>query len=268
MITLSSLRKGPEKKPPRIVVYGPQGIGKTTFAAHAPSPVFIQTEDGIGILDYPRFPICQTYEEVLSCFSALANEPHEFRTVVIDTLDALEKLIFKKVAQDHGKTSIEQIGYAKGYIFALEYWDQIKQALDYLREAKGMFVLLVGHSLIKQYNSPDTDPFDRYKLDLHEKAVSSLFDWCDAVLFANYKTFLKEADSKTGKARGIGTGERRLYTEERPAYLAKNRYRLPPEMSFDWQSFSSALRDALMNGKQPEKQTEVPNVEGETAEAA
>lgn len=253
MITLTSLKKGPEKKPPRLILYGPQGIGKTTFAAQAPAPVFIQTEDGIGVLDYPRFPLCQSWEDIIGCLSALATEEHNFKTVVIDTLDQLEKLIFKKVSQDHGKTSIEQIGYAKGYIFALEYWEQLKQALDYLREAKGMFVLLIGHSLIKQYNSPDTDPYDRYRLDLHEKAVMSLFDWADGILFANYKTFLKESDSKTGKGRGIGTGERRLYAEERPAYLAKNRYRLPPELPFDWTAFSDAFKSALTNNSAKEE---------------
>lgn len=228
-------------KAPRVVLYGTSGIGKTTFAANCPSPVFICVEDGLGSLAVDHFPLVETLDEVMSYLKQLQTEQHEYWTVVIDSLDWLERLIWQQVARDNNKSSIEEIGYAKGYIFALEYWSKFLAALNGLRE-RGMMPFLISHALIKRFNSPTSDPYDRYQLKLHEKAEALVREWADLVLFATYKVTVKPADTaKKAQARGVGGTERIMYTTERPAFVAKNRYGLPEEMPFD----SGALLDAI-----------------------
>ena len=245
-INLKSLQHGQENKPPRIIIYGENGIGKTTFAAQAPSPVLIQTEDGLGQLDIPRFPLATTYQDVIDSLDSLEKEKHDFSTVIIDSLDWLEKLIFQKVAEDEGKEVIEEIAYGKGYVFALGLWDNVANKLNWLRNNKQMLVILVGHSLIKTFNSPDTESYDRYRLDLHDKSASFIRDWADCILFAKYKVFTKtSADQRTTKATNSAQNLRFLYTEERPTHWAKNRYSLPYELPFEkqtsWATFAAAM---------------------------
>jgi DNA polymerase III delta prime subunit len=226
-----------EQKPPRIVIYGPPGVGKTTFAAMAPNPIFLCVEDGLGVLEVDHFPLIQTFDELLNNLSLLWNEEHDYKTVCLDSLDWLERIIWSKVAADHAKASIEDIGYAKGYIFALEYWKQVLQGLNALREHKGILPILVSHSQVKPFNDPMTaEPYDRYSLKLHDKARALVEEWSDCILFAGYRVFTKKDTN-----RGIGTGERVLYTCERPGHMAKNRYNVPPELDFNFDAFMSAM---------------------------
>jgi hypothetical protein len=229
-------------KAPRAVLYGTSGIGKTTFAASLPAPVFICVEDGLGRLAVDHFPLVNSFDELMSHIVELYQDEHSYQTVVIDSLDWLERLIWQRVAQDQGKGSIEEIGYAKGYIFALEYWGKFLSGLDALREARGIMPILISHALIKKFNSPITDPYDRYQLKLHEKAEALIREWADLVLFATYKVTVRPADEKKKTAaRGVGGTERIMYTTERPGWLAKNRYNLPDELPFD----SNALFEAM-----------------------
>ena len=118
-ISLASIQKGGSRKPPIIVLHGSPGIGKTTFAASAPAPVFIRTEDGLGILPTDAFPVAETWPQVLESMGALFNEPHTYRTVIFDSLSALHPFICHQVAEDATKPSIEDLGYGKGYVLAL-----------------------------------------------------------------------------------------------------------------------------------------------------
>lgn len=229
-------------KAPRVVLYGTSGIGKTTFAASCPSPVFLCVEDGLGQLEVDHFPIVTSFEELMGNLSQLLKEEHQYQTVVIDSLDWLEHLIWQRVAQDHQKSSIEEIGYAKGYIFALDHWGKFLAGLDALREQRQMMPVCISHALVKKFNSPITDPYDRYQLKLHEKAEALIREWADLVLFATYKVTVRPADDKKKTpARGVGGTERALYTTERPGWLAKNRYNLPPELPFDAQALFEAM---------------------------
>lgn len=248
MSLLDKVVSGVEEFPPRILLYGCQGIGKTTAASKFPSPLILATEDGIGNLAVPRLRIT-SYKQLLDTLRELAAEEHDYKTVAIDTIDALEPMIWKQVCEDYGETTIERVdgGYHKGYVIANElYWSVIRRALDYLRVNKNMIIVLLGHSDIKRYDSPESDPYDRFQPKLHKYACASVCDWCDVIGYAAYKVFVKTTDTGFGKVKGkgIGSGARVLYLEERPAFIAKNRYQLPEKMDFDVSKFLSLIKQS------------------------
>ncbi len=242
-MALSSITSGKAIRPPRIMLSGTHGIGKTTFAAGAPSPIFIQTEEGADTVGCDRFPLATSLADVLAQLTSLCQDEHAYGTVVIDSLDCLEPLIWKKVAADAGKKNIEDIGYGKGLTIALDEWRQVLDGLTYLRNNKSMIVILISHVEIKRFDNPETEPYDRYIPRLHAKAGAMIMAWADAVLFANYKVFTKTTEAGFNKdvRRGIGTGDRVIYTTERPSHLAKNRYNLPSELPLSWGAFVAAI---------------------------
>jgi hypothetical protein len=233
-ISLASLRKGGDTKPPRILIHGPQGLGKSSFAADADSPVFILTEDGLGTLTPHAFPLAETYSDVMEALTSLATEAHDYHTVVIDSLDWLEPLIMAEVCKQHGVKNHEDIPYGKAHIYAQDLWRDYLSALNYLRDEKHMTIIQIAHSEIKRFQNPLTDPYDRYEIKLHKTASAKLQEHSDIVAFVNYRIGITKTDAGFNKkiTRAVGSGDRFLFTEERPAYLAKNRYSLPPEIPF------------------------------------
>lgn len=210
----------------------------TTFAASAPNPIFLCTEEGQGALDIARFeprdgdPIIESWPELLECVGALYNEEHDYQTVVIDTLDFAEPLLHKHTAKEHGKKDIEAFGYGKGYTYALDEARILLAGLDALRNDRGMVIVLLAHCEVKKFDSPDSDSFDRWKLRLRDNFAALVHDWSDALLFINYRSRIVKEDAGFNKerSRAVGHGERVIYTEARPAWQAKNRYALPPEL--------------------------------------
>ena len=243
MSALASIITGAKPGPRRMLVYGTAGIGKSTFAACAPAPIVVQTEDGLGEIDCHKFPVAASFDEVMSHLGALYQEEHAYRTVVIDSLDWLERLIWAKVCSVRQVASIEDIGYGKGYTFALQYWRDILDGLSALRDRKGMTVVLIAHAKIERFEDPTCDAYDRYVPRLHKTAAAMVAEWCDEVLFASYKVFTKATDEGFNQKRvqGLGSGERVLKTTERPAHLAKNRLNLPDELPLAWADFARHL---------------------------
>jgi hypothetical protein len=243
---LSTIKRGPDLKPPRIFIYAVEGIGKTTFAANAPSPIFIQTEDGLGSLDAARFPMVETIDQVREAIGTLYAEAHDFETVVLDSVDWLEQIIAREIEAKH---DAKELAYGKGALKQAEVWQELLGGFNALRNDKGMSVILIGHSQIKRFDSPETEPYDRYSPKLQERSNALVREWADAVLFANYRTVVKttEVGFKKEVSRGITTGERLLYTTEKPAYMAKNRYGLPDSLPLSW----DALSNAIVGGVQP-----------------
>jgi len=239
-ISLASIKRGVSDTPPRILIYGVQGIGKSTFGANAPAPIFLPTEDGLGVIDVPSFPLARSYQEVLDALNALITESHDFSTLVVDSLDWLEPLIWQKVCETEGVANIEAIGYGKGYALALTYWREYIDGINYLRDHKRMMIIQTAHADVKRYEAPDTDAYDRYIIKLHKGASALMQEHSDCVLFANYRTNVTE--EKLGfnqsRKRAIGSGARVLNTQEKPAYAAKNRYGLPESMPLDGNSWS------------------------------
>jgi hypothetical protein len=238
------IQHGLTRKPPRIILHGPHGIGKSSFGAQAPAPIFLPTEDGLTMIDVPHFPVPKTLDEVWDDMSALIKEDHEYKTFIVDTLDWLERLIWARVCQDNKCESIEDLGYGRGYVFAMSYWEKFFKGLDKLRDCKNMAIILLAHNEIKPYNPPDSQPYDRYQIKLHKSAAAKGEEWADAVLFAGFKVYVKtEKGKQSGKATG---GERVVYTQPNPAYRAKNRYNLPEEMNFNFNTIMERIKN---NGK-------------------
>jgi hypothetical protein len=237
---LKSIAKSGALKAPRIMLYGPHGLGKTTFGAGAPKPIFILTEDGLGRLEVDHFPLATTYQDVLDAIGSLYAEDHGFETVVIDSLDWLDTLVQTAVETSHDAQSL---AYGKGAVVAAGYWRTILDGLSALRDDKGMAIVLLAHAEIKRFDSPETDPYDRYQPKLQARSSALVQEWCDAVLFANLRVVTKETDVgfKKKTRRGVATDERLIYTQERPAFLAKNRYDLPDSLPLSWGEFSAAI---------------------------
>jgi len=241
-MSLSDIEKGKQQRPRRVLLFGIHGVGKTNWAAMAPNPVFIPTEDGLSDIDCHAFPLAKSYDEFKRRLETVASEEHNYQTVVIDTLDWLERLIHAQVCVDRGVENIEDIGYAKGYTFALTYWREVLIALDWLRNERGMTVILLAHAKIERFENPETESYDRYSPKLHKLASAVVQEWCDEVLFANYRTYAKTSGEGFDKrAIGVGQGERIIRTTERPAHVAKNRCGLPDELPLDFRAFAEAM---------------------------
>jgi hypothetical protein len=246
MSIFTSILTGAKPGPRRMLVYGTAGIGKSTFATCAPSPIVIQTEDGLGEIDCHKFPVAQSFTEVMNALAALYQEDHRYRTVVIDSLDWLERLIHAEVCKNRQVPTIEDIGYGKGYAFAIQHWRDVLEGLGALRENNGMSVILIAHAKIERFENPETEPYDRFVPRLHKTAAAMVSEWCDEVLFASYKVFTKSTDEGFNQKRiqGLGSGERVLRTTERPSHLAKNRLGLPDELPLIWAEFAKHLTAA------------------------
>jgi hypothetical protein len=246
---LQSVQSGRAAAPPRLMIYGTEGIGKSTLAARAPKPIFIQTEDGLGEIDCHKFPLAKSFADVQSALTELHSEEHDYQSVVVDSLDWLERLIWDSVCQDYGAKSIEKVdgGYGKGYIYALTPWRQFIDQLSALHRDRCMAVILIAHAKVEKFDDPESSPYDRYSPRLHKHAAALLTEWCDAVLFASRKFRTQTEDAGFGRKRTIAHaigkdgGERVLRTVGGPSCVAKNRYNLDGELPLDWNTLLTGI---------------------------
>lgn len=253
MSFLSKVTKGKIADSPHVVlIYGPPGVGKSSFGAAAPRPIFMDIEDGTEELNVERLPKPKTFGEVIAQINELTTQTHDYRTLVIDSLDWIEPLVWDAVCIEDGKPNIEMVGggFAKGYIFALKKWGLMRDKLVALRTVKKMNIVLVAHSVIKRFDDPtENASYDRYQIKLHEKAAALWREYCKAVLFANFETAVKVDENNRRKFKAFADGARVVYTERRPAFDAKNRMNLPFKIALDWNAFESATRA----GRTPEE---------------
>lgn len=237
-----NITSGKTRAPRRVMIYGIEGIGKSTFAAMSPNPIFIQTEEGLGDIECDKFPLSLSYSDVMSNLAELYTEKHDYKTVAIDSLDWLERIIWAEVCRKKNTQNIEDIGYSKGYKFALTQWRETIEALSALRGDKGMNVILVAHSKIEKFENPETESYDRYMVKIHKEAAAIVQEWCDEVLFATYQIFTKQTDEGFNRKRAHGiSGARVLRTTERPSHAAKNRLGMPEEIPLDWNEYAKYL---------------------------
>ena len=239
-ISLSDIKRGGSDRAPFIVIHGPPGMGKTTFAASAPSPIFIRTEDGLGTLEVDTFPEMGGVQDVMDSLAALYEEGHGYSEVVIDSGSALEPMIWDQVAKDHGVNSIEDLGFGKGYVYAMNYWRDIVAACKGLSQ-RGITPILIAHSDIVKFDAPDTDAFDRYQIKLHKRAFQHLYEQADVIGFAHEPVYVKKDSAKDTKGKAKSSGGRQLRLIESPAVVAKNRYNMPETLPLNWNEFAAYL---------------------------
>lgn len=242
------IRSGKLEQPVRDCIYGEPGVGKTTFAAGAPSPLFICVEQGTANLDVARARVPddtssvgdrdpRTFDEVVSLLDDVATEP-KFKTVVIDTLDGLETMIHAHVCKTGGKRSISEFGYGKGEVIALDSFRIVLGRLERCMKS-GTGIVLVAHGKINTYANPEGQDFNYHDLKLHKLAAGLIIEWCDNVLFARREQFALE---ENGKVRGVGTAARFIHTIRTPAFVAKNRFGLPDRIPLSWADYESARK--------------------------
>ena len=254
---LESVRKGRRPRPPKVVIYGGPKVGKSSFGAGIPNAVFVQTEEGLDALDVHAFPLSQSFGAVLDNLRALAREPHDYRALVIDSLDWLEPLVWEEVCRQHSVAGIEEVGggYGKGYIEAVKVWRTFLEALDYLRDNRGMTVVLIAHDEIRKFEPVDSEAYDYAALKLHKRAAAVIEEWADIIGYARIKTLIRTQDKGFGQshARAIAPGNvRELFVGQNPAYVSGNRYGLPDVMPLEWESLATALRGAFTSESKEE----------------
>jgi len=249
-------------RPPRIVLLGVEKIGKSTFAAGAPNPVFIPVtgEEGIDDLDVVSWESVRSFTDVIECISGLYSGKHDRETVVIDSASALEPIVWeetcKKNPDKHGNipSSIEKVGggYYKGYTEALTQWKQITDGLDALRNTRNMASIIIGHVRVKRFDDPAGPSYDQYQFDINEKATNLLYRWADAILFCNTKVAIKSEDVGFGKEKHVAVdisgGQRWLYTQKKPAHPGGGRGvygRLPYELPLSWAAYQQAIANVV-----------------------
>jgi len=239
-----NITRGPKKTAIRVGIYGTEGVGKTTFASMFPGAVFIDTEGSTSHIDVARFDPPQELGDVIKQIQYVISNPEKIGTLVIDTVDWLEKLIFQNVCAEKKIQNIEDLGYGKGYVYAKQKMQQILEMLDIVIHL-GVHVVLVCHSTIRKFELPDEmGSYDRYVLKLNEKNISPLVkEWVDMLLFVNYRTdIVTDPDGKTKKARG---GQKRImYANHSACWDAKNRFGLPDEMPFDYAQIGHLFGEA------------------------
>lgn len=265
---LAKVQKGRILGPARYLIYGPEGVGKTTLAAAAPAPIINDIEDGSSQIDVARYPfrdgpsghVPQTYEEVLAGVDDLMTSPHSFETLIYDSVDRLESLIWKFMMARDSKvsaknrsgeevTSIEDYGYGKGYQMAVEEWRSFCARLDRLRYARGMEIVLIGHAQVRTFKNPEGEDYDRYQLRINDKAAGFLKEWADVTAFACFEeSAAKIVGSKQARPKGFSTGRRILKLGRSAAVDAKTRLALPDEVEIDiadpWRPFAEAVAAA------------------------
>ena len=239
-----NITRGRIKSAIKVGIYGPEGVGKTTFASNFPGVVFIDTEGSTKHMDVARFDPPAELGDVLEQLNWVLGNAEQVGTIVIDTVDWLEKLIFQAVCAEKKIQNIEDIGYGKGYVYAKQKMQQNLELLDAI-VARGVHVVLVCHSMIRKFEQPDEmGSYDRYMLKLNEKNIAPIVkEWLDMLLFCNYKTdVVTAADGKTKKARG---GQKRImYANHSACWDAKNRFGLPDEMPMEYDQIAQLFGEA------------------------
>lgn len=265
------ITRGKRARAQKVVIYGPEGIGKSSFASQFPDPVFIDTEGSTDNMDVARLDKPTSWTMLVNEIAFIKANPTECKTLVVDTVDWAEQLAVAHVCSQHGKQGIEDFGWGKGYTYVQEEMGRFLNALSDLVDM-GINVVLTAHAQIKKFEQPDEmGSYDRYELKLGQKTGSKtaplVKEWADMVLFANYKTLVMTTDNGKKKAQG---GERVMYTNHRPAWDAKNRHGLPDEMPFNYAGIAHIFADQQVQAPQPQVeqlQTVAPEPQRTTPQA-
>lgn len=251
MSILNNIKRGKQQRPQRVIIYGPEGVGKSTLASGLPSPVLLDTEQGSSQIDVARLD-CRSYEDVLNAIESLRTEPHNFKTVIIDSIDWCERFLQNSFLKEENRKknvhhkSIEDLGYGKGYKMIEPVAMELLLRLNTLMSA-GMNVVLVGHSRRVKFEVPETaGSYDKYELNLSKYVAPLVKEWADAMLFCNFVVTVQDG-------KGHGGNQRMVYTSPSAPWEAKNRHGMPAVMAMDAGEISRLLftTDSDSSGSAP-----------------
>lgn len=244
--------RGKQSGARKVCVYGPEGIGKSTFASRFPDPVFIDTEGSTKDMDVARMKAPSGWHMLMEQVKYVKAHPEVCRTLVIDTADWAEMLCMEAVCARAQKSGIEDFGYGKGYVYLAEEFGRLLNLLSEVVDT-GVHVVINAHAKMRKFEQPDEmGAYDRWELKLQKQTAPLLKEWADMVLFANYKTIVVNVDgqgAQKGKNKAQG-GRRVMYTSHHPCWDAKNRYGLPDEVPFDYQEIAWIIEPSS-RGKTP-----------------
>lgn len=227
---------GKQRKARRAMLYGDNGIGKSTLAAKFPRPLVLNMEEGCADIDVDKTEKLNTEQDVIGAISWLVQNEHPYRTLIVDTADWLERKIFHSVAEGAGKKTIEEIGYGKGYEAAAKRWEFLIGGFETLWN-RGMNIVLTAHLKIEKFSNPEGASYNYYSPALHDKGSWLVVDWCDEVLFLHRKVDVTTEDQGFNKTRSIAIGgtDRIMYTSEAASHVAKNRLGMQPILPLAWE---------------------------------
>jgi len=227
---------GRQQRPRRVLLYGQEGVGKSTWAAGAPSPIFLDCEGGLADIECSKTERLRTIEDVRASLRWLWQEQHSYRTVVLDTIDWVERMIHQDICKADGVKSIEKAagGYGKGYIAAATEFEKLLANMDALASKRGMVIVLLGHCSPVKVLDPEAETYDQWSPDLHKLASSVLREWCDEVFFASYRQHFRKVGDQKQRTLAVGDDERYIRTRHSAAVQAKNRLSLPEELPMIW----------------------------------
>ena len=239
-----TVTEGTIPQPVRTVIYGPEGIGKTTFASRFPDPVFIDTEGGSGRLAVRRLPSPTSWAMLLDEVAEVARGGVPCGTLVVDTADWAERLCIRAVCDKAQVKGIEDFGYGKGYVYVKEEFGRLLDALDEVRNS-GRHIVVTAHAQITKFEQPDEmGAYDRWSMKTSKQVAPLLREWCDMLLFANYKTIVvRDGEGKNAKSKAQG-GRRVMYTCHHPCWDAKNRFGLASELPFEFESIAAIFGES------------------------
>lgn len=249
---------GVEKTPIKICIYGAEGVGKTSLAAHMPEPLFIDTEGGTSRLNIRRIK-CTKWEDLISIVKEVIDTPTVCKTLVVDTADWAESLCINFVCNKYRKANIEDFGYGKGYTYLAEEFSEFLKLLNQLVDV-GINPVVIAHGKPRKYELPEEQgQFDRWEMKLSKQVAPLIKEWCDMLLFCNYKTFVVTTENNTKKAQG---GKRVMYTTHNPCWDAKNRFNLPDELDLSINSISHLFSEhgAKQSDTKPNEKQERTNI--------
>lgn len=240
------INTGVVKTPLKVIIYGTEGVGKTTLASKFPKPLFIDAENGSGALNVARYPYPTSWQMLMSEVQEFLNNPQGYKTLVIDSIDWAEAKAIEMICAGMKVNGIEDIGWSKGYTYLNE---EMGRLLNLLTEVinRGVNVVLIAHMVIRTITKPEeTGSYDRYELKLKQAKNGNncqlVKEWADLILFCNYREFLV-ADKTTGKKKATGGKERIMYTEHAATWDAKNRFGLPEVLPLDFEPIAHLFSD-------------------------
>jgi hypothetical protein len=236
-ISLKNLKKKTAAElQPIFTIYGVPKVGKSSLAAEFPRPVFIQTAEGESV---PAGIVAETlevrnYADLCDAIGALVSDEHDFSTAVFDSMTGLENIIRAEACERNGWKNIEDPGYGKGYKVALSVLLEYIDGIMTLRRERNMSIVQLGHCDISRFDSPSTDPYSRYRINMHKDAADIIEANSDVIAFVNFKASIKKVDAGFNKElrHAEGGGVRWIFLEERPSHIAGNRFGMPPELQF------------------------------------